>query len=66
MKGSKHIKANLILGLIFVILFSHLPVAYTVFYHNLTDAPTAIDGSIDLKKLSPTRTIVLDGRWDFF
>lgn len=66
MKESKYIKANLIFGLIFVILFSHLPVAYTVFYHNLTDAPTAIDGSIDLNKLSPAGTIVLDGSWEFF
>lgn len=66
MKQSKYIRANLILGLIYVILFTHLPVVYTVFYHNLTDAPTAIDGSIYLNKLSPDQTIVLDGSWEFF
>lgn len=66
MKESKHTKVYLILGLIFVILFAHLPVVYTLFYHNLTSAPAAVDGSIDLTTLSPTRTIVLDGRWKFY
>lgn len=66
MKESKHTKAYLILGLIFVILFTHLPVVYTLFYHNLTGAPTAEGGSIDVMPLSPARTIVLDGRWEFY
>jgi len=66
MKESKHIKANLILGLIFLILFTHLPVVYTMFYHNLTGAPTAVDGKIDLNTLSLEKTIVLDGNWEFF
>jgi len=66
MRQSKYIRAYLIIGLIFVILFTHLPVVYTVFYHNLTEAPTAIDGSIYLNKLSPDKTIVLDGSWEFF
>lgn len=66
MKESKYIKANLILGLVFVILLTHIPVVYTVFYHFFTDAPEAIDGSIDLKKLSPDRAIILDGNWEFF
>ncbi len=66
MRESKPIKAYLILGLTFVILFTHLPVAYTVFYHSLTDAPTAVGGSINLMTLSPDRTIVLDGGWEFF
>jgi len=38
MKESKHTKAYLIAGLIFVTLFSHLPMVYTLFYHNLTGA----------------------------
>jgi len=66
MKESKHTKTYLVLGLIFMILFTHLPVAYTAFYHNLTGAPTAVDGRIDLKKLSPDRTIILDGNWEFY
>lgn len=66
MKESKHTKAILIAGLIFVILFTHLPVIYTLLYHNLTGAPTAESGNIDLASLSPARTIVLDGKWEFY
>jgi len=66
MKESKYLKTCLIFGLIFTILFTHLPVAYTMFYHRLTNAPTAVDGSIDLNTLSPPQTIILDGSWEFF
>lgn len=66
MKESNHTKVYLISGLIFVILFTHIPVLYTLFYHSLTNAPEAAGGSINLSKLSPTRTIVLDGRWEFY
>jgi len=66
MEKTKYKKVYLILGLTLVILFIHLPVVYTMFYHDITSAPTAIDGSIDLKTLSPARTIVLDGNWEFF
>lgn len=66
MKESKYLKISLIAGLIFVLLFSHLPVIYTLFYHHLTGAPTASDGSINLTGLSPSRTVVLDGKWDFY
>lgn len=66
MKELKHTKTYLISGLIFVILFTHLPVVYTLFYHNLTGAPEAVSGSIDAAHLSHARTIVLDGRWEFY
>ncbi|WP_242833074.1 sensor histidine kinase [Desulfosporosinus acidiphilus] len=66
MKEAKHTKAHLIAGLIFVILFSHLPVIYTLFYHNLTGAPTASGGNINLTGRSPARKIVLDGKWEFY
>ena len=66
MKESKRTKIYLVLGLTFVILLTHLPVAYTLFYHNLTGAPTAADGSINVTPLSPARTIILDGRWEFY
>lgn len=66
MKEAKHTKACLIAGLIFAILFSHLPLIYTLFYHNLTGAPTAAGGSINLTRLSPARKIVLDGKWEFY
>lgn len=63
---SKHTKASLILGLMFVILFSHLPVVYTLYYHKLTGAPTAVDGNMDLTACSPAQSIVLDGKWEFY
>jgi hypothetical protein len=66
MKETKHTRAYLIAGLIFAILCSHLPVLYTLFYHNLTGAPTATGGNINLTGISPARKIVLDGKWEFF
>lgn len=66
MNELKHTKVYLILGLTFILLFTHLPVAYTIFYHNLTGAPKAEGGNIDLTSSSPTGTIILDGRWEFY
>lgn len=66
MKELKHAKTHLVAGLIFVILLTHLPVVYTLFYHKLTGAPTAAGGSIDCKGLSLTNPIVLDGSWEFY
>lgn len=66
MKESKHSKTYLILGFILVILFTHLPVIYTQFYHNLTGAPTAVGGNIDVNHTSPSQTIILDGKWEFY
>ncbi|MDP4092793.1 MAG: ATP-binding protein [Bacillota bacterium] len=66
MRESKRTKIYLVLGLTFVILCTHLPVVYTMFYHNLTGAPTSVDGSINVTQLSPARTIVLDGSWEFY
>lgn len=63
---SRHTKASLVLGLIFAILFTHLPVLYTLFYHDLTGAPEAVDGSMDVTMNSPDRTIILDGEWEFY
>lgn len=59
-------KSSLILGFMFAILFTHLPVVYTLLYHNLTGAPTSVDGSIDVTETSPERSIVLDGKWEFY
>jgi hypothetical protein len=54
-------KAWLFAGFLFVLLCSHLPVVYTLFYHNLTAAPTAEDGSMDVTGVSPAKDIILDG-----
>lgn len=64
--GSGLLTANLVLGLIFTTLLTHLPVAYTVFYHTLTGAPAAVEGNMDLKGSSPEGTIILDGNWEFY
>ena len=66
MNESKHTKAFLISGLLFVILFAHLPVLYTLFYHSLTGAPSAEAGSMDGARLSPSRSGILDGSWEFY
>lgn len=66
MTESRHTKAFLISGLIFVILFTHLPVIYTLLYHDLTGAPTAESGGINLSSSSASRTTVLDGKWEFY
>lgn len=66
MKETRRTKAYLISGLIFVLLFAHLPVIYTLFYHNLTGAPTTKNGSIDVAQLSSSQNIVLDGKWEFY
>ncbi|HOK43897.1 MAG TPA: hypothetical protein PLD49_09550 [Thermoclostridium caenicola] len=65
MSNVKHARVYLILGLIFVIVFTHLPVVNTLSYHSLTGAPEATDGKMDLQMASPARTVVLDGKWDF-
>lgn len=56
----------LIIGLLFVIVISHLPVVYTLFYHNLADAPLAEKGSLDLARGSLGKSLVLDGEWEFY
>ncbi|MEA4934312.1 MAG: hypothetical protein VB071_12155, partial [Lawsonibacter sp.] len=61
MKESKCTKAWLLAGLLFVLLSSHLPIIYTLLYHNLTGMPTAESGSVDLTGVSPARNNILDG-----
>mgnify|MGYP000853322311 FL=1 len=59
-------KISLLLGFLFVVLFTHLPVVYTMLYHDLTGAPTAADGNMDLSGSSLPGTIILDGTWEFY
>jgi len=66
MKESKRGKACLLSGLLFVLLCSHLPVLYTLFYHDLTAAPTVKDGSMDVTGVFPAKDIILDGNWAFY
>lgn len=66
MTESKRIKVWLLAGLLFILLCSHLPVLYTLFYHDLTKSPTAEDGNMDVKGSSPVKDIILDGNWVFY
>ncbi len=66
MSKINYTKAWLLAGLFFVILSAHLPVLYSLFYHDLTGASVAADGNIDVMGLSTDRSVVLDGQWDFY
>lgn len=66
MTDSKRTKAWILAGLLFVLLCSHLPLVYTVFYHNLTGAPAAENGTLDVTGISPAKSMVLDGDWAFY
>lgn len=58
---------HLILLLVLTIAIMHLSVVYTYFYHDITGAPKAINGSINLSSVNPgDRKIYLDGEWEFY
>lgn len=60
-------KLVLIGVLVLAIIFMNLPAAYTYFYHDITGAPTAVNGNINLSAVSPADgNIYLDGQWDFY
>ncbi len=59
-------RAFLITTMLFVIVVSHLPVIYTYFYHKLTGIPEASNHRIDLSGHSISKSIVLDGEWEFY
>lgn len=61
MTQAKHIKVWLWAGLLLVLLCAHLPILYTHYYHNLTETPTAENGSMDVTGVSPAKGIILDG-----
>ena len=66
MTESKRTNAWILAGLLFVLLCAHLPLVYTMFYHNLMGAPTAESGTMDVTGVSPVKSIVLDGDWAFY
>ena len=66
MKRSERTKAFLIIGMLFAILSSHLPLMYTLFYHELTGVSRAEAGSINLSGASVDRRIILEGEWEFY
>lgn len=66
MKKPKYTKGLLISGILFVVLISHLPVIYTLFYHDLTGVPTSEKGNINLAGNLSQQHTILDGQWEFY
>jgi len=56
----------IILGFLFTLVISHLPVVYTLFYHNITKFPSAVEGSLHLSLAPGEKRVVLDGEWEFY
>lgn len=57
----------LIFGFFITIIFMNIPVGYTIFYHDITGVPEAVDGIMNLSTVSLSeRKINLDGQWEFF
>ena len=56
----------LVLCFVLTIVIMHLSVVYTYFYHDITGAPKAVNGSINLSSVNPgDGKIYLDGEWEF-
>lgn len=65
MKNSKSVGILLILGMIFSITVSHLPVLHSLLYHKLNPVPAAENASLTLSGIPSGKRIVLDGEWEF-
>lgn len=66
MKRPGRTEILLILGMVFALATSHLPVVYTQLYHSLTNIPPAENGSVHLSPGPDRERIVLDGDWEFY
>ncbi len=62
----KQRKRVLILCLILSVFFMNLPVIYTKYYHEFTNAPKAFNGTINLSAENLSHEIYLDGQWEFY
>jgi len=57
----------LILGLVLAVLLMNVPVIYTLFYHDITGKPAAVDGIMDVSASNQADgKIYLDGQWEFY
>lgn len=67
MINEKKSRRIIILCFVLAVLIMILPAAYTLFYHQLTGAPEASRGRIDLsgENLADGR-VYLDGQWEFY
>lgn len=60
-------KLFLFAGLILTILIIFLPVIFTQFYHKLTGAATAVNGTMNITtEFQQGNKIYLDGQWEFY
>lgn len=66
MSKLRKIEILLIAGMVFTILMSHLPVLYTVLYHELTGKPKAEAGVLILAEAEAGERVILDGEWEFY
>lgn len=67
MGKAKHQELLLILGFVLTAVLMTLPVVYMYFYHDITGAPEAVDGRVDLSQADQTgEKIYLDGQWAFY
>lgn len=65
--GNNKRKIRIVCGLILIALAINLPVILTHFYHEITGAVTAVNGSIDLNKVNLSEErVYLDGKWEFY
>lgn len=56
----------MILGLTIYMILTHLPLAYTAFYHSITHTEEAVAGEISLENYRGNERILLDGQWSFY
>ncbi len=66
MNELRNIRRQLLAGFILAALIPHLPVLFTMFYHQLTGAPTAVQANISLPRDYSGRRTILDGEWEFY
>lgn len=66
MKKTYKTEILLIAGVLFAIIASHLPVLYTLFYHELTGIPKSENGRLNLSNAHNDKYIILDGEWEFY
>ncbi len=66
MKRPRYMEILLILGMLFALVVSHLPVVYTLLYHSISGVSTAENANIHLSNLADGERAVLDGEWEFY
>lgn len=65
-KTKRVLRINLIAGFLFVLLFAHIPVFYTLFYNELTGAPKANASVIQIDNFTKDNRVILNGEWELY